>query len=229
MPEVYGHFWRISLTSADSLRLWLVAGLSGDRKSATQSQLLPPAQAARTEATVTYSLLDGQVDGIEEHVGTVYRYAMRLAGRTDVAEDLTQEAMLHAWRGRDKLRDPQVARVWLLRIVTNVWNDHLRQARFRPRTLETEPPCTHRALADVMDGREAVAQAMAVMDELPTRQKQVIYLVTCEGLSHAEVAEILEISLTAVKSNLSMARKEMRRRLKDIYDEVCGRTQLPRS
>ena len=60
------------------------------------------------------------------------------------------------------------------------------------------------------------------MDELPPRQRQVLYLATCEELDNGEVAAILEISDAAVKANLSLARKEMRRRLKDIYHEVCG-------
>jgi RNA polymerase sigma factor (sigma-70 family) len=61
------------------------------------------------------------------------------------------------------------------------------------------------------------------MDELPPRQQQVLYLVTCENMTHLEVAEILKINETAVKANLSLARKEMRRRLNDIYETVCGR------
>ena len=39
---------------------------------------------------------------MEEHVGAVYRYALRLTGRTDVAEDLAQETLLRAWRSRDE-------------------------------------------------------------------------------------------------------------------------------
>jgi RNA polymerase sigma factor (sigma-70 family) len=61
------------------------------------------------------------------------------------------------------------------------------------------------------------------MDQLPPRQRQVLYLVTCEELSHSEVAEVLEIEVAAVKSNLSLARKEMRRRLKEVYESVCAR------
>ena len=41
-------------------------------------------------------------------------------------------------------------------------------------------------------------------------------------MTNAEVAAVLEITEAAVKANLSLARKEMRRRLKDIYDEICG-------
>jgi RNA polymerase sigma-70 factor (ECF subfamily) len=76
---------------------------------------------------------------------------------------------------------------------------------------------------EASDDRESVRLALAAMDELPPRQRQVLYLVTCEELSHDEVGEVLGISVAAVKSNLSLARREMRRRLKDVYEAVCGR------
>jgi RNA polymerase sigma-70 factor (ECF subfamily) len=114
-----------------------------------------------------------------------------------------------------------------MRIASNVWTDHLRKRKFQPRVLSAEPPCPRRLPAAATQDRENVAAALAMMDELPPRQRQVIYLVTCEGFSLTEVAEVLDMSAAAVKSNLSLARKEMRRRLKDLYDEVCGRTCKP--
>jgi RNA polymerase sigma-70 factor (ECF subfamily) len=195
------------LTSADALRLWLVA------KPAEPEA--PANAAARTEPTVTLPL--------EQHVETVYRYALRLAERPELAEDIAQETLLRGWRSQNKLREPRTARVWLLRIATNIWNDHLRKNRFQPRTLEAEPPCPRRLPREASDERENVRLALAAMDELPPRQRQVLYLVTCEELSHAEVAEVLEIDVAAVKSNLSLARKEMRRRLKEVYESVCAR------
>jgi RNA polymerase sigma-70 factor (ECF subfamily) len=159
---------------------------------------------------------------LEEHAGTVYRYALRLAGRPDVAEDLAQETLLRGWRNRSRLRDPRSARLWLLRIAGNLWTDHLRRRRFRPRVMEGEPPCPHPLPDRLTDQQEKVRRALAAMDELPPRQRQVMYLATCEGLSHAEVAEVLQIDVGAVKSSLSLARRELRRRLKDVYQEVCG-------
>jgi RNA polymerase sigma-70 factor (ECF subfamily) len=208
------------LTSADVLRLCLVAGPGDDRQPGAVRELQPHVSAAaRTQPTVTLP----SFDAVEEHVGSVYRYALRLAGRTDMAEDLAQETLLRAWRSRGQLRDPQVARVWLLRIATNLWNDHLRQVKFQPRVLASEPPCPRPTVADGTCERESVARALAAMDELPPRQRQVLYLATCEGLSHAEVADVLAMSTPAVKANLSLARKEMRRRLSDVYEQVCGR------
>jgi RNA polymerase sigma-70 factor (ECF subfamily) len=208
------------LTSAERLRLWLVAGTGDDRTlvDARKIQSLAPA-AARTKPTVT----PHPFDAVEVHVGAVYRYALRLTARTDAAEDLAQETLLRAWRNREKLRDPRAARVWLLRIATNLWMDQLRQAKFQPRLLESEPPCPRPTATEKSNERENVSRALAAMDQLPPRQRQVLHLVTCEGLSIAEVSEILEIESSAVKANLSLARKEMRRRLSDVYDEVCGR------
>ncbi len=160
---------------------------------------------------------------IEDHVGSIYRYALRLTGRTELAEDLTQETYLRGWRAKHKLRDSRAARVWLLRIATNLWTDHLRRGRFEPVTFEDEPPCPRPSPGTINEERENVRLALAAMDALPPRQRQVLYLVTCENMTNSDVATILEISEAAVKSNLSLARKEMRLRLKDLYEEVCGR------
>jgi RNA polymerase sigma-70 factor, ECF subfamily len=205
----------ISLTSARFLRLWLVAGPEGVRDAAAARKLPVDASAdARTGPTVTQTL--------EEHLGTVYRYALRLAGQSHLAEDMTQETMLRACRSWHRLRDERTARVWLLQIATNTWRDHLRKSKFRPRELEVEPECRRPAAAVTMRGQENVALALAAMDELPPRQRQVLYLVTCEQLTQDEVANILGITKWAVKASLSAARKEMRARLKDVYQEVCG-------
>jgi RNA polymerase sigma factor (sigma-70 family) len=206
------------LTSADPIRLWLVAGPGEDRRPVFAREL-PLRAAARTEPTVTPS----SFDALEEHLGTVYRYALRLTGKTEAAEDLAQETLLRAWQSRAKLRDARVARVWLLRIATNLWMDELRRGKFRPRVLQNETPSFGPTPGTVANEKENVQRALAAMDQLPERQRQVLFLISCEGLSQSEVSEVLGITLTAVKANLSLARKEMRRRLSDVYDEVCGR------
>jgi RNA polymerase sigma-70 factor (ECF subfamily) len=211
------------LTHADQLRLNLIAGLTTSPQQAAD-RLVPTDAEARIEPTVTQPL-----DSFEEHVGSVYRYALRLTRRPDLAEDLTQETLLRGWRSRQKLRDERAARVWLFRIATNLWTDQIRRRGHCPLTLDTEPPCPRPLPATTSDEQESVRMAIAAMDELPPRQRQVLYLVTCENMAHAEVATILGIGDSAVKANVSLARKEMRMRLKDIYEDVCGRQASEKS
>lgn len=216
-------FGRILLTNADQLRLNLIAGLTNSPQQAAD-RLVPADAAARTEPTVKQPF-----DTIEEHLGSVYRYALRLTGRPELAEDLAQETWLRAWRSRQNLREVRATRVWLFRIATNLWTDQLRRGRFRTEPLDTDPPCPRPSPDLVNDDRENVRLALAAMDQLPHRQRQVLYFITCENLAREEVAAILEISETAVNSNLSLARKEMRLRLKEVYEAVCSRptTQRP--
>lgn len=195
------------MTSAAPVRLYL------------SSELLDPAATQRrTVPTVT--------PAFEEHLAAVYRYALRLTGRADLADDLTQETMLRACRSWRRLRDERAARVWLLRIATNLWNDQLRRTKSRPQMLELEPDCPGRKSGSASDEREMVALALSAMSELPPRQRQVLHLVTCAGMTHAEVAEVLGIDVGAVKANLSLARKEMRMRLKDVYEDVVGKPSV---
>ncbi|MFO0788882.1 MAG: RNA polymerase sigma factor [Pirellulales bacterium] len=204
------------MTEAEAIRLSLLA---------RAAERLAPASTVTREPSVKPK----EFDTIEEHVGGVYRYALRLTRDRDRADDLAQETVLRAWRDRDRLREPRAARVWLLRIATNLWNDELRRAKFRMETLFEEPPCGRAIAPAASDERESVRVALAAMDELPARQRQVLYLATCEEMTTSEVAEVLEISEPAVKANLSLARKAMRRRLKDLYEEVCGRRPCNRA
>ncbi len=221
--------WIIPLTQPDAIRLLSITGSEIDLRRAAE-RLVPSPASTAFEPTVTPNSFDTtSFDKIEEHVGSVYRYALRLTRRVDTAEDLTQETMLRGWRNRASLRDPRVARVWLLKIATNLWNDQLRRTTLPTQSIVADPACSRPAASTIGDARESVELALAAMDELPPRQRQVLYLATCEQMTNSEVANVLELSEAAVKSNLSLARKEMRRRLKDVYAEVCGHRACPNS
>lgn len=164
---------------------------------------------------------------LDEHLDAVYRYALRLTRNAEQASDLTQDTMLRAWRKRAALRETDKAKVWLLRIANNLWTDQLRRDIRRPRLLEQPPPSREPTVSKKMIQQENVAQAMAVLDQLPDRQRQVMHLITIEQLSQQTTAEILGISVAAVKASLSMARKRMREQLRDLYHEVCGAKRCP--
>jgi RNA polymerase sigma-70 factor (ECF subfamily) len=167
---------------------------------------------------------------LQQHVAGVYRFALRLTGNAHTAEDLTQEALLRAWRHRRRLREPAALRVWLLRIAVNLWRDDLR--RRRPEAAEQGPEqvgCNPgRSVEQRVVEQEDVQRTLDAIDALPARQREVLHLVALEGLSIGEAAEVLGISNEAVKATLSLARKKLRERLKDVLDEHCAQRRVKR-
>ena len=155
-------------------------------------------------------------DLLTEYVPRVYRFALRLTRDSHAAEEIVQETMLRAWRRRRRLRDAEAIRPWLFRIAANVWRDRLRRAELEGRTDDAEPnPETgcQPSPDSIVAQRDEVRSALAWMDALPPRQRQVLYLHAIEQMSHTEIADVLEMSDQAVKTNLSLARGRMREKL----------------
>ena len=159
----------------------------------------------------------------EEHLDVVYRYALRLTRDNQLAHELTQETMLRGWRRQTALRESAAARVWLLRIATNIWTDWQRRNVLEPRLLQEPPPSRGPTSIEKLIHQENVMLALATLDQLPPRQRQVMHLITVEEMSQDEVAAILGTSVRAVKASLCAGRKEMRERLRGVYEEVCGK------
>jgi RNA polymerase sigma-70 factor (ECF subfamily) len=160
---------------------------------------------------------------VDEYLPRVYRFALRLTGSRQEAEDLTQETFLRAWRRRGHLRDPDRARVWLFTIAKNLWNDRLRRKGRRPtlvEPLEEDPPSTAAAPDHDVMVREDLRRVLEAMDSLPARQREVLYLRACEELSLSEIAAVLGISSEAAKASLCEARKRLRQRFSEIDCEV---------
>jgi len=216
--------WRFALTSPRAVRLSLIA-----RQLAGQLPAQQATSGSLTEEKSDLTVSDLTTNGLlDEHLDAVYRYALRLTRNAEQASDLTQDTMLRAWRKRVALRETDKTKVWLLRIANNLWTDQIRRDIRRPRLLlEQPPPSREPTVTKKMIEQENVAQALAALDQLPDRQRQVMHLIIVEQLGQQTTAEILGISLAAVKASLSMARKQMREQLRDLYREVCGAKRCP--
>ena len=157
---------------------------------------------------------------LEEHVNRLYHYCLRLAREHHVAEDLTQETLLRAWRRRGDLRASSATRVWLFRIATNIWRDRLRRGRlerkfggsFQAPAEEIADDASRHAAQDLAR-REELERVLVLIDTLPDRQREVLWLYALEGLSQKEIADVLAIKTSTVKVNLHHARRAMRRKL----------------
>lgn len=75
---------------------------------------------------------------LERHGDALFRYALLCVGRRDAAEDLVQETLLAAWRGRDNFRGTAAERTWLIGILKHKVDDHFRRAGREPTTVDVE-------------------------------------------------------------------------------------------
>lgn len=147
---------------------------------------------------------------VDEHQVPLFRFAWRLTGSQADAEDIVQECFLALLRpdcGFDPARG--ALRTYLYGAVRNQWLKRLRlrQADALPELADDHTPETE---AERGEMAKAVAAAIA---ELPDTQREVLLLAQYEQLSLAEIAEITQLEITAVKSRLQRARAALRGRL----------------
>ncbi|MEU3252278.1 sigma-70 family RNA polymerase sigma factor [Streptomyces sp. NPDC006997] len=141
--------------------------------------------------------------------------AYRLLGSAADAEDAVQDAFLH-WQGADRERI-RVPEAWLTKVVTNLCLDRLRSARVRrertvgawlPEPLLDGDPML--GPADTFEQRESVSLAvLTLMEHLSPLERAVYVLREAFSHSHAEIAEVLDITQSASQQHLHRARRRL--------------------
>jgi len=151
---------------------------------------------------------------VSQYSGTLYRVAYSVLRNAADAEDAVQEAFMRVLRHRDTLHEVRDQRVWLIRIVWNVVLDRKRRAKTRPETDDVAELA--RVLpAGGLDAGERVAAAqhhahvLACVEKLPAKERQVLMLSAFEELTSVEIAEVLGVTESSVRSRLFRARNLM--------------------
>lgn len=152
---------------------------------------------------------DGDLEAFEalvrRHQAAVYRVALRLLGSDADAHDATQEAFLRAWRALGRFHGRSAVSTWLYRIVTRRCLDVI-AARRTSAALPDTARDPRAGPAEAAERRERLRAVTAAIAELPGEQRAALVLREFEGLSYEEVAEVLDITVPAVKSRIHRAR-----------------------
>ena len=155
----------------------------------------------------------------DRHGGAAFSLAYRIAGDRAKAEDITQEAFLSLWRSRARYdRARGSVRTWLLGIVRNRAIDLLRRELLQPPPLAFEPAEPSVEAAGDETGvealrREAAREVRGALSVLPVDQMRVIELAYFGGLTHAEIAEMLNMPLGTVKGRMRLGMEKIRGQL----------------
>lgn len=162
------------------------------------------------------------------HLDTLYSVALRLTGDPADAEDLVQEAVLKAYRAWDRYERGTNCRAWLLTILRNTFINEFRKRSKRPRPVAFETVEELSVFESVQDAdpegsffRHIVDdEVRRAIDELPEEFRTPVVLSDVEGLSYAEIAQVMGLPVGTVKSRLFRGRRRLQRRLYEYAVEM---------
>jgi RNA polymerase sigma factor (sigma-70 family) len=159
---------------------------------------------------------------IERHQALVAGTAARMLGSNSDVEDIAQQVFIRVWKSARRYVPRAKFTTWLLKITRNLVFNELRRAKRRAQvSLQPEPGAEEIPLKDetnpapdasLLEDELQRAIEEAIM-QLPKSQRMALVLRRYEQLSYEEIAEVLDLSVPAVKSVLFRARTELRARL----------------
>lgn len=165
---------------------------------------------------------------VRRYQGRVYAVAYRVTGNREDALDVSQEALLKAYRKIDTWQPTGGFLPWLLRLTSNQAIDHLRRRKrrkherldeaFLPTTEGAAVEPTTTATADQVRANEIDARVRGSLHVLSPTQKTVFMLRHYEGLQLSDIAAELGCTVGSVKVHLFRALKKLRTELKDLQD-----------
>jgi RNA polymerase sigma-70 factor (ECF subfamily) len=146
----------------------------------------------------------------------VFNLAYRMLGNADEAEQAAQEAFIRAWTRLESYDSSHKFSTWLLTITSNYCIDQLRKRRAQLLSIDGPLP-THPALMSeksdgpeaqvIEDEREEIVQRL--LTTLPEDYREAVVLRYWYDLSYDEIAEIMETTVSAIKSRLFRARRQL--------------------
>jgi RNA polymerase sigma factor (sigma-70 family) len=158
----------------------------------------------------------------KRHVGDVYRYALAVMRNPADAEDVTQTTFLNAYRAYvEKGSRPEKPQNWLIAIAHNVCRQRFRQSARRPSEVAFEDD-----IADTLvdDGTPSAEDIRRALGHLAFNQRAALVMRELEGRSYAEIAEILDVSTSAVETLIFRARRALREQLEGSL--TCGEAEF---
>ena len=156
------------------------------------------------------------------HYQPVYRLVWRMTNGAADAEDMAQEAFVKLWQNPAQVREAGALKGWLMRVAANAVID--RSRRPRAAALDDAPEVEDpQARPDApLDRAQAARLVDARIAQLPERQRLALSLVYFEGLTTIEAAAVLEVSVDALESLLSRARRGLKDSLSSAWRELLG-------
>ena len=164
-----------------------------------------------------------------EHYQMVYQMAFHYLQNVEDAEEITQDVFVQVYQSMAKFEGKSTLKTWIYRISINKSLDYIKYKNSKKRGFifgnksqnekELEHITTHDQAESTLIELEKTAVLYKVIYELPSNQKTAFILSKIEGLSHAEIAEIMEVSISSVESLVFRSKKTLQHKLAQLFDE----------
>jgi RNA polymerase sigma-70 factor (ECF subfamily) len=165
---------------------------------------------------------------VEAHQLRVVGTVAKMLGDAADAEDIAQQVFIRVWKSAARYEPTAKFTTWLFKITRNLVFNELRRRKRHPaqsldaasdddRPFQTPDHSVKTPDSALLD-EEMQAAIQKAIDELPETQRMAVVLRRYDDISYEEIAEILDLSVPAVKSVLFRARTELREKLKRYLD-----------
>ena len=164
---------------------------------------------------------------IQRHQTLVAGTVARMLGSNSDVEDIAQQVFIRVWKSAGRYVPRAKFTTWLLKITRNLVFNEMRRAKRHPHLpVQIEPEAEEMPLKDeataAPDASLLQAELQTEIEKatmlLPETQRIALVLRRYEEFSYEEIADVLDLSVPAVKSLLFRARTELRERLKDYLE-----------
>jgi len=160
----------------------------------------------------------------------VYNTALGIVQNSEDAEDVAQEVFIQVYRSIDQFKGDARLSTWIYRITTTKALDHIRSRKrkkrfafitslFGPNDELVHEPVDFQHPGITLDRKEQAALLFRMIEQLPENQKVAFTLHKTEELSYQEIADIMQLSVSAVESLLFRARQNLRKLLEKYYQQ----------
>ena len=160
----------------------------------------------------------------------VFNTAMGVVQNSEDAEDVAQEVFIQVYRSIDQFKGDARLSTWIYRITTTKALDHIRSRKrkkrfafitslFGPNDELVHEPVDFHHPGVALDRKEQAALLFRMIDQLPENQKVAFTLHKTEELSYQEIADVMQLSVSAVESLLFRARQNLRKLLEKYYQQ----------
>lgn len=195
---------------------------------------LTPAHA--DESSLDFALMERIAAGdheafrqlVERHQNAVIGTVTKMLGNPSDAEDIAQQVFLRIWRNARHYRPDAKFTTYIFTITRNlVFNESRRRGRKKEVSSDEREETSHHRLADSPDRQPDCALLQAELQQavdaaiaaLPETQRLAVVLRRYEQCSYEEIASVLHLSVSAIKSLLFRARTTLREALSGYLDE----------